>query len=1059
MNRVEKAIEAGRCALAVSGSLLRDPEVMLALSDRAALSPMALAGPAVSPVIPVGADGIAPAVAQPGGVVIVVEPEGADVPGLQQLGELLQRGQHKPDVVVVARQYNPFALGGALTGLTVNHEKGRGKAFIQGLPTPPESAEVPNRAEAVAKVKKAKSGENTAMRFVFVGRDDEVDSLAALLGTGGPIVVSGPAGVGRHQLLEHALAKTELERIPDLWLGRGTAFDAIVSRIAHAGQAAGQPALFELLKGEHSPAQAIDAVCELLASEAMAGKVLVLHRLEYGLGRDSDFFRKSRLELLLQAMLTRPAAMPVVFVSSRQPTFHREGVAENLRRVQVEGILGRFFHEIFEAHKAIEFPRDKYGPISERLHGHPMAARTFAIATRVRNDGEAIVDDPKFMKMEALEDGNALRKQLGKRVEKLPKELREALALLAHLTEPVDGNLVADLHINRKIRLELLALGVLDMYGTIENRRYRVHPMVRAHLSWREISDFDTCADLAEYFQTLVRRAEGLPKQALEHQQMNFAVTGRRLRLRPTVELPSHDAWLESITGMLRAKQPRLDLVEQRLNECLKQNPANSDAWLLRMELAAAQEARVEDLEAILEEAGDKAAVPELYQQLVSYALSRRARNRAIVVLEKAVEKFPEESRLRTRLGAIMLRQGRRNEGIEHLRNAMIADPMLPDPYGLLGMAKRDEGPDALEEAENLLREAVRLAPGDPVQTARLADLLIDRARVDADRQKALRTEAAELLEEGIRGERRAAEACLLLATLVREEGGDLDRAAWLLKQARKLTDRGHERARRITVERALLDMAQGNVDQAEHTLRQRIDRDPTHARAFAALGHVLEVRELYIPAHAEYQRAKDRTSQTSLECQYYDLLIKRVQGIIEAQAAGLLEPSTAVDAGPSAPTPAMPSARVLRRSADGVEGAEGEEAATAEGDLVAPAEAGAVEATPAEAEAAPVEASAGEAAVPAPVEEVSPAEAAPVADAAPVESAPVEAAPVEEAAPAEGATPVESSPVEAAAPAEEPTNGNGTAAPVEVAEPEAPVAPAPTEAGSPESPSGQGPV
>ncbi|MGF1499582.1 MAG: hypothetical protein ACFB8W_22575, partial [Elainellaceae cyanobacterium] len=116
---------------------------------------------------------------------------------------------------------------------------------------------------------------------------------------------------------------------------------------------------------------------------------------------------------------------------------------------------------------------------------------------------------------------------------------------------------------------------------------------------------------------------------------------------------------------------------------------------------------------------------------------------------------------------------------------------------------------------------------------------------------------------------------------------------------------------------------------QAEHTIRQRVDKDPTHARAFAALGHILEVREQYIPAHAEYQRAKERTSQNSLECVYYDLLIKRVQGIIEAQAAGLLD-QTADDAR-VAPTPAVPSARVLRRA--------GEEPGPSEESAAAPSE------------------------------------------------------------------------------------------------------------------------
>lgn len=67
MSRVEKAIETGRCAIAVSESLLRDPTVMLALTERAALTPMALAGAPVAPVVPVSAEGVARAVAQPGG--------------------------------------------------------------------------------------------------------------------------------------------------------------------------------------------------------------------------------------------------------------------------------------------------------------------------------------------------------------------------------------------------------------------------------------------------------------------------------------------------------------------------------------------------------------------------------------------------------------------------------------------------------------------------------------------------------------------------------------------------------------------------------------------------------------------------------------------------------------------------------------------------------------------------------------------------------------------------------------------------------------------------------
>ncbi len=912
MSRVEKAIETGRCALAVSGALLRDPEVMLALTQRAALTPMALAGPVVAPVVPVGPEGVARAVAQPGGVVVLVEPESADTQGLRALSDLLQRGRHRPDVVVVARQYNPFAFGNALSGLRIDHEKGRGKAFLQALPEPPAIATdaAPETADAVARIPKPGS-DIAAPRYAFVGREEELAALTAMLAEGGPILVHGPEGVGRSQLVEHAIKGSGLTRLPDVRLGWGTGFDTLVARIATVAAEAGDVRLTALLHGEHLPADAARTAAEVMASPALAGRVLVVHGLDWALGRDGDFFRKSRLEILVHALLTGKGALPIVFVASRDVVFHREVEAPHLRRLELGGVKGRFLHEIFEANKAVEIPREKFGPISERIHGHPLAARMFAVATRIRQDGAELADDAKFLHMESIADLEPLRKHLARRVEKLPPNLRGLLATLAHVRVPMDGTMLSDLGVSRKDRLELLSLGMLDMVGTEDDRSYRVHPLVRAQLTWREVSDFDISGRLAEMYAEQARKADGAARIAIEQEQNRFAVASRALRLRARTELPDHDMWLESVAGMLRAKQPRLDLVEQRLAETLNQNPHNSDAWLLRLELAEHGDPKSDAIEGLLDEAMARAPVPEMFHQVASWA-ARRNRNRAIAILERGVAAFPNESRLRTRLAGLLLRQGRRNEAIEHLQSAMELAPMLPDAYGLLGQARRDEGSGSLAEAEQLLREAVRFAPHDPIQLGRLVDLLLEQARVDLEKMGALRQEAHALLDEAIRGDRRAPEACLLSATLLREEGGDLERATWLLQQAAKTTDRGHERMRRIVVERALLDMSKGDLDTAESSLRAHIAKDPSHARAFAALGHVLEAREQFIPAHAEYQRAKERVQQNSLEAVFYDQQLLRVQGIIEAQAAGLWARTDEPKVAP--PTPAAPSTRVLRR-------------------------------------------------------------------------------------------------------------------------------------------------
>ena len=886
MNEVTQAIADGRCALAVSGSLLRDPDVMLALTNRAALVPMALAGPAVSPVVPIGEAGVARAMAQKNGLVVVVEPESADSKGLESLGKLLQRAAHKPKIVVVARNYNPFAFGAALRGLSVAHEKGRGKKFIQTLPQPPALEALPEVA-ALPKAKKAQT-EIPAPRFLFAGREEELEILAGHLGDGGPLVVSGPQGVGKTWLVEHALAASELTRLPDFVLGYGCEFDSLIARIAVICREAGASQLADALKDpKRTPVSLVSAATEALGAADLSDKAMVIRHLQHATGREGDFFRKSRVEMLLEALLTHSYSLRLVFVSTRQPRFYREGQAAPLRRMEVGGLKGRFLNEIFTAYKAPEFPRDKFGPMCDRIHGHPLTARAFAVAVRENPDGVKILDEPKFLSQREPGDLERLTKHLGKRVGKLPRKLRAALGAVAHLRTPVDGTALAALSIPRKMRLELLAAGALDMVGTENDRKYQVHPLIRKHLSYREVSDFDTYQTLQEWFAKLAAKTEDAVQKLAYTQEANrCAMACRKFKLVQRTEFPDQDPWLESVVGLLRGKQPKLEMAERRLREATSRDPANADAYILAVELQHKQEVKAEAMAQLFEAAIEKAPVPELFQQAANFwARTRRSRVTAIPLLEKGVELLPNEPRIRTRLASLLFPQGRRPEATEHLTQAMALAPMLPDAYGLMGQAKRDEG--LVEESEALLREAVRLAPEDVVQLTRLVDLLLARARVDLDNQKTLREEAREMLEIAMKDQRKSS-AQVLLATLLREEGDDLERAAWLLGKAKPHLDRRSDLYKRLQIEKALQLMAHGDLDQAEANIRERCQRDPTDHRAFVALGHILEARELFVPAHAEYLRAKERAAQNSLESQAYEGHMKRMQAIIEAQAAGL---------------------------------------------------------------------------------------------------------------------------------------------------------------------------
>ena len=915
MSQIEKAIAEGRCAIAVSAALLRDAEVMRQVSGMLSLRPMALSGPITTPIRPIGEAAAQRAIAQEGGVVVVVDPQSEDVSGLQQLGKVLSHADHKPTVVVVARNYNPFTFGTAMAGLKVEHQKARAKLWLRDLPAPPDESDLPALEMAPKKSARARSGEN-APQMVYVGREEETEKLKEMIKEGGPVVVSGAPGVGKTWLTERAIAAAECEAYPEVVLGRGSAADTLLAMLAAITSANGSDVLAQKLKGDHTALEIFPAVVEALqAAEGAEGKVLVVRNLHYGLSREGDFFRRSRLELLLEALLISTYPLSIVFISDRAPRFHREGQASVYQGLALEGLKGKELFDLFESYKAPEFKRGKMGAVADKIHGHPLAARMYAVALRSHKDGVELLEDPKFLKMKAVDHVEPVQRKIKAAIERLTQESTTTLSRLAHLRSPVEGTLLADLGVSRKVRLGLLTAGLLDMVPCPNERRYRVHPMVRRQLSRRQVSDFETHRRISDVYAKLAARASN-PVQELAYRQESIfhSLSARTKPDNTDVGYPNFDMWIDSATGMLRGREPMVSKAEQRVNEVLAADPSNSDAWLLMLECVQKGDAKFDDYETKSKQAFEKAAVPELCQQVATFWLQRRQRNRAQAFLEKGVETMPGESRLRTRLASMMMRQGRRPEALEHLRMAMDLDPMLPDAYGLLGQARRDEGGPALQEAEQLLREAVRLAPGDPVQVSRLCGLLLDRSRVDEEVGAALREEAGELLREVLKGKPRAPECYLQLLTLLREEGGDLEQSRWLLDKAKKMTDRQNPRHSRIRVATALLKMAEGDLDTAEKSLREQVQRDPTAHAAFAGLGHVLEAREMYIPAHAEYQRAKERCSQSSLACSAYNLHLLRVQKLIEMQAAGLLPLRSEAPAPAPEPASAPAESKVKKR-------------------------------------------------------------------------------------------------------------------------------------------------
>ena len=107
--------------------------------------------------------------------------------------------------------------------------------------------------------------------------------------------------------------------------------------------------------------------------------------------------------------------------------------------------------------------------------------------------------------------------------------------------------------------MTLLSDGLIDMFGTPQNRRYRIHPAVRSQLSYREVSDFGTYASLSEIYFKLANNAEGLQKLAYIQEGNRCAMEGRRGRSVQELEFSDADGALESCYGMVRSQKARVD--------------------------------------------------------------------------------------------------------------------------------------------------------------------------------------------------------------------------------------------------------------------------------------------------------------------------------------------------------------------------------------------------------------------------------------------------------------------------------------------------------------------
>ncbi len=934
MNRVELAISEGRCVLVFGSRALQDAETLGELRRRGAIPSTVLAGDLTSPLAALKTEFFAPALTREGGIICLIEAESTDGAGLSALAAIVESAAHKPRLVVAARAFNPFALPTALRMLKFDHDKKKAKEFLFSLPVPAAAAPV----AVVARVEESKKKASNAPKTTFVGREDELATLSAW--TGGPMVLAGPAGVGKRWLLEKAL--TGAKRYPDFHIGWGSEADSLYARIAVMASDAGDKRLAEALnKPTDRPVPSALAHLAISALDGLDG-VLVLHHLEHVMRRDGTFHREGRIELLLKALMLGSYKARVLFVSTIAPRFYREGVGQSLGMLELAGLKGRELHEVFDAFRVEDFPREHFGDIHNRIHGHPLAARMFAIAVRDSDDREGLIEARKFMAMDDVRDVEPVKRRITKGVEHLGDEERAALHTLAHFRLAFTASDAESIGIKRETRLLLLGRGLLDVVPTDSGERtFYVHWLVNAALDSRATSDFGILEMLGDHYNARADKASGVERLTLAQEGNRLLFEAHRIRNRYRMPHPDNDPALESVRGMVRGKKPRFDLAAQRITEVLKQDPANSEFYLLKAELMVLERVDAEAIAAVFAEVQSAAPTPECFHvEATLHQVKSSGRGKAASALERGVVAFPDNARLRRRLAGIYVDQNRFDDAVRVLKEAMEVEPMMPDSYGLLGEIYLLSGASRFDDAEAALAEARRLDPENTLHMARLGALLMERAGDDEDRWK----QAAELLDAAVVGDSRNYAAHLYLGRLLIERGGDLERADWLLKKAAKLD----ERAAMPFVERARVALRQSAWAEADAMLDRAIRTEPSCHQAFHARGEMFEAQGHIFNAEGEFRKALERSPKESHARGKYEAAIARSVALIASGAAVELQKAAeAAGIGVPQPKEAGPAVRrepgtttKRRRGGKGGKGKAEGEAAEAGGPEDAPAEA-----------------------------------------------------------------------------------------------------------------------
>ena len=925
MHRIEVAIKENRAFFVLGENFITtDVEEKLKASNIPAVS---LTNETTDYITGCTAENLAGAFAG-NGVLVLIDPSFGEE-NIDRLIDIVQKGQPRPQLFLVAKTYNRFSLPLKMMRWKLNHIKQSVLPFLQHLPVPEEKPEPTKKETSKGSAPRKVRGPIAS----FIGREEEVALLTEKLNNfDKPLFICGAEGIGKSWLIEQVLSEGSWDSISTLRFDPDFNTDAFLNILAEIFHNNGDSALKNALsagKNRPHPGKIISLVQDSLQKDGLEKKIFVVRGFEYLLNESGQFYREGLLESLLIHLFSTSSKLRLIVSSSQSPSSF--SVAEE-QTIHLQGLSKSDVIPLFAAWQAPEISEERAEDLWNRTQGHPIALRNIAI--RLRNDGNNnILDTANFGMLNTITDTHKLRKPLRKYLDSLSKEELSLLERLALSNASISAKDMNEFGVSRNNRLSLVQKGLLEQTPNAQDRHYYVHSLVFSLLRKQRVYNFEVMEELGSLFLDRAKdyNAKFNPSKAntlletINIQQANALFLGARKRKRCwNSKLPFLDPLVQSARGLLFTKNKErkdslLNIAKAQISDSLRKAPNHPDMLLLEILLTKKDKELRGNIDKLFASAKKKAATPELFVQEALHYLERNLPLKAQGSLEQAIKLFPKHADLHYRQALFFLEQGQVENASKALTSAIELAKSNPRYYSLLGELFTKLGPEMWEQASEAYQYSRTLYVKQPpaVHLVREAELLRARAMVNIEEQKELLTQAQDVLENVLKEEPKSLKAQVALARVLIEV--DQENNPEIGKRIEKLLAPALKRrdSPEAYIQKARALIRKGDFTDVEHFLNKAFKLSRKNHQLFTVRGEFYLVKGDTVLALQAFQKALDSCPKSAPEYAVNQRYLAQTSALIASGAS--IDYSAAQDDVDTLPAleERAPSSVVIRRRKD----------------------------------------------------------------------------------------------------------------------------------------------